>query len=63
MKQRIKFCDWKKVKKGGMCPMILTEKQFNYCKAKKQPFLCWSHQKENELLKLLLIQDRVSNGI
>ena len=50
MKKRIKFCDWEKVS-GKKCGSILTEKQYDYCKSNKLPFLCWGHQTQNNLLK------------
>lgn len=49
-KKRIKFCEWEKLT-GKKCGAILTEKQHDYCKGKELPFLCWGHQKQNELLK------------
>lgn len=48
MKKRIQFCEWKKIS-GKECGSILTEKQYDYCKSRNKPFLCWGHQKQNEL--------------
>lgn len=49
MKRRIKFCEWKKLT-GKTCGAVLTEKQYDYCKENKKDFLCWGHQKQQELL-------------